>query len=123
MTSNRAPRRFRSVTGLMSATLTAATDSSCPCSLRRPPAGVARFLRVRKLRTLLKASPTGGDPAPSVRARVRRVLMAVFGLQVLLAVVLTLVDSYRRRGKRPKPFETRRPTDVTVGDGTVTSYT
>ena len=59
----------------------------------------------------------------ALRARARRVLLRIFGLQVALAVALTLVDSYRRRGKRPKPFRTRRPTDVAVGEATLTSYT
>jgi cardiolipin synthase len=54
---------------------------------------------------------------------VRRVLLAVLGLQLFLAVALTLVDSYRRRGKKPKPFPTTEPVQVTIGDGTVTTYT
>jgi cardiolipin synthase len=49
--------------------------------------------------------------------------MALFGVQLLLALVLTLVDSYRRRGKRPKPFPTTPPAEVDIGDGTVTTYT
>jgi cardiolipin synthase A/B len=49
--------------------------------------------------------------------------MTVFGLQLALAIALTLVDSYRRRGKKPKAFETTEPADVPIGDGTVTSYT
>jgi cardiolipin synthase len=53
----------------------------------------------------------------------RRKLLTVFGLQLALAVVLTLVDSYRRRGKRPRPFETTDPADVRIGEGGVTSYT
>ena len=53
----------------------------------------------------------------------RRTLLTIFGLQLLLAVALTLVDSYRRRGKKPRPFETTDPGDVTIGDGVVTSYT
>ena len=53
----------------------------------------------------------------------RRTLMTVFGLQLALAVVLTIVDSYRRRGKKPKPFETTDPAGVTIGEGVVTSYT
>jgi cardiolipin synthase len=53
----------------------------------------------------------------------RRTLLAVFGAQVLLAIGLTLVDSYRRRGKKPKPFPTTRPSEVEVGGGTVTTYT
>jgi cardiolipin synthase len=46
----------------------------------------------------------------------------VFGFQLLLALVLTLVDSYRRRGKRPKPFPVTTPEPVTIGHGTVTTY-
>ncbi|MDN5892676.1 MAG: phospholipase D-like domain-containing protein [Nocardioides sp.] len=53
----------------------------------------------------------------------RRFLLAFFGLQVLLAMGLTLVDSYRRRNKKPKPFPTQRPHSVEVGGGTVTTYT
>jgi cardiolipin synthase len=53
----------------------------------------------------------------------RRLLMIVFGVPVLVGVVLTLVDSYRRRGKRPKSFPTDPPGTVRIGDGTVTTYT
>lgn len=53
----------------------------------------------------------------------RRTLLTVFGIQLALAIVLTLVDSYRRRGKRPKPFPVTAPRSVPVGDGTVTTYT
>jgi cardiolipin synthase A/B len=53
----------------------------------------------------------------------RRTLLAIFGVQVLLAVSLTLVDSYRRRNRKPKPFPVTAPTEVTVGRGTVTTYT
>jgi cardiolipin synthase A/B len=60
---------------------------------------------------------------PSFRTVLRRVLLTVVGLQLALAIGLTVVDSYRRRGKKPKPFETTEPADVTIGDGVVTSYT
>ena len=53
----------------------------------------------------------------------RRTLLTVFGAQLLLAIGLTLVDSYRRRGKKPKPFPTTGPSEVEVGGGTVTTYT
>lgn len=53
----------------------------------------------------------------------RRTLLGILGLQVGLAVVLTLVDSYRRRGKKAKPFPTTAPREVEIGDGTVTTYT
>ena len=59
----------------------------------------------------------------SLRATVRRALLVTFGLQLLFAVSLTLVDSYRRRGKKPKPFPTTPPQTVTIGEGAVTSYT
>ncbi|WP_310963726.1 phospholipase D-like domain-containing protein [Nocardioides terrisoli] len=54
---------------------------------------------------------------------VRRTLLAVLGLQLAFAIGLTLVDSYRRRGKKPKPFPTRPAKTVPVGTGTVTTYT
>ncbi|MGH3413012.1 MAG: phospholipase D-like domain-containing protein [Marmoricola sp.] len=54
---------------------------------------------------------------------VRRVLLAVLGVQLAVAAGLTLVDSYRRRGKKPKPFPTRPPMETEVGSGTVTTYT
>ena len=41
----------------------------------------------------------------------------------LVALGLTFFDSYRRRGKRPKPFPTTQPTGVPVGNGEVTTYT
>jgi cardiolipin synthase len=53
----------------------------------------------------------------------RRVLLTVLGLQLVLAVSMSLVDSYRRRGKKSRPFPTNAPTSVEVGDGTVTTYT
>jgi cardiolipin synthase len=53
----------------------------------------------------------------------RRTLLTIFGVQVLLAVSLTLVDSYRRRNRKPKPFPTTAPIEVNVGRGTMTTYT
>jgi cardiolipin synthase len=49
----------------------------------------------------------------------RRTLLTIFAL----AMGLTLVDSYRRRGKKPKPFPTTPPRTVQIGGGTVTTYT
>jgi cardiolipin synthase A/B len=54
---------------------------------------------------------------------VRRTLLAILGIQLVLAISLTLVDSWRRRGKKPQPFTTMPPQHVTIGDGTVTTYT
>jgi cardiolipin synthase len=54
---------------------------------------------------------------------VRRALLTVLGVQLVLAISLTLVDSWRRRGKKPQPFTTLEPQDVKIGDGTVTTYT
>jgi cardiolipin synthase len=54
---------------------------------------------------------------------VRRTLLSVFGFQIALAVALSFVDSYRRRGKKPKPFPVTPPRTVEVGEGTLTTYT
>ncbi len=67
-------------------------------------------------------------PAPlPVRLRVVRVLrrtfLTVLGLQFALAVGLTLVDSYRRRNRRPKPFPVSPPEVASVGGGEITTYT
>jgi cardiolipin synthase len=53
----------------------------------------------------------------------RRTVLTVFGFQIATAVALTLVDVYRRRGKKPRPFPSSAPATVEVGDGTVTTYT
>ncbi|GAB2988344.1 phospholipase D-like domain-containing protein [Nocardioides montaniterrae] len=58
-----------------------------------------------------------------VRSAVRRLLLALIGVPIVVAISMSLVDSYRRRGKRPKPFPTRAPSTVSVGDGSVTTYT
>jgi cardiolipin synthase len=57
-----------------------------------------------------------------VRA-LRRTLLTLLGAQLALAVGMSLVDSYRRRGKKPKPFPVSQPRTVTVGGGTITTYT
>jgi cardiolipin synthase len=62
-------------------------------------------------------------PVRGVRTVLRRALLSLLGLQGVLAVALTLVDSYRRRGKRPKPFPTTPPGRVGIGEGTITTYT
>ncbi len=54
---------------------------------------------------------------------VRRTLAVVFGVPITLGIGMSLVDSYRRRGKKPKPFPTTPPTTVEVGEGTITTYT
>jgi cardiolipin synthase len=55
---------------------------------------------------------------------VRRVVLAIVTAPFLLAIVMTLVDSYRRRGKRRAvTFPTAAPSTVPVGDGEVTTYT
>ncbi|WP_460789488.1 phospholipase D-like domain-containing protein [Nocardioides maradonensis] len=58
-----------------------------------------------------------------VRTALRRVLLTLIGVPFVVAIAMSLVDSYRRRGKRPKPFPTRPPGSVAVGDGSVTTYT
>src|SRR4051794_26767973 len=108
-TLNGATRRSRSVTGRMSTSVDGATDSA-PAS-RRPP--VARL-------SLVPRSPIAAERLFRV---LRRTLAAVLGVQLALAVGLTLVDSYRRRGKRPRPFPVTAPREVAVGDGALTTYT
>jgi cardiolipin synthase A/B len=53
----------------------------------------------------------------------RRTALTIFGVQVVVAVVMSLVDSYRRRGKKPKPFPVTEPRAVPIGDGAITPYT
>jgi cardiolipin synthase len=53
----------------------------------------------------------------------RRTFLTIFGIQLVLAFGLTLVDSWRRRGKKPQPFTSLPPQDVQIGTGTVTTYT
>jgi cardiolipin synthase len=65
---------------------------------------------------------TPSPPARVIRI-LRRTLLAVFGVQLALAIGMSLVDSYRRRGKKPKPFPVTPPTEVAVGDGALTTYT
>ncbi|MEN8707178.1 MAG: phospholipase D-like domain-containing protein [Nocardioides marinisabuli] len=54
---------------------------------------------------------------------VRRTLLTIVGVQLALAVGMSVVDSYRRRGKKPKPFPTTPPRTVEIGGGTLTTYT
>ena len=53
----------------------------------------------------------------------RRTLTVVFGVPMAIGIAMSLVDSYRRRGKKPKPFPTTPPSAVPVGDGVITTYT
>ena len=49
--------------------------------------------------------------------------MGLFGVPVLVALAMTGIDSYRRRGKKPSPFPRTPPQQVQIGTGTVTTYT
>lgn len=53
----------------------------------------------------------------------RKTLLTVLTVQLGVAIVMSLVDSYRRRGKKPKPFPVSAPSTVEVGVGSVTTYT
>jgi cardiolipin synthase len=54
----------------------------------------------------------------------RRLVLGIVAAPFLLAIGMTLVDSYRRRGKRrAATFPTASPSTVPVGDGEVTTYT
>src|SRR3954470_23397952 len=105
MTWKGATQRSRSVTGRIRAAYEAA------------PTRTDRFLPVRRRTSI--ALFAGREIWPVVR----RALLTVLGVQLVLALSLTLVDSWRRRGKKPQPFTTLPPQDVKIGDGTVTTYT
>ncbi len=53
----------------------------------------------------------------------RRTLLVVFGVPMAIGIAMSLVDSYRRRGKKPKPFPITPPRHVSIGEGTITTYT
>jgi len=59
----------------------------------------------------------------SVMRLLRRLLAIFFGVPVLLAVAMSLVDAYRRRGKKSKPFPVTPPKSTPVGGGSLTTYT
>jgi cardiolipin synthase A/B len=67
----------------------------------------------------------GGLTAERVFRVLRRTLLGIVGAQFALAIGMSLVDSYRRRGKKPKSFPVTPPRTVEVGEsgGTVTTYT
>ncbi|MGA8209287.1 MAG: phospholipase D-like domain-containing protein [Nocardioidaceae bacterium] len=67
--------------------------------------------------------PWSASSRGSLTTLVRRAVLSVLGLQVALALALTLVDSYRRRGRRPRPFPTTPPREVRIGESAVTTYT
>jgi cardiolipin synthase len=66
-------------------------------------------------------------PTPSTDDRLlvilRRALLTMVGAPFLLAIAMSVVDSYRRRGKKARPFPTTDPQAVPVGSGEVTTYT
>ena len=72
-----------------------------------------------------RAVPTSLTWAERVLTIARRALLSLLGVQLALAIGMSLVDSYLRRGKKPKPFPVTPPRTVAVGenDGDVTTYT
>jgi cardiolipin synthase len=62
-------------------------------------------------------------PVEGTLRAVRRGVLWFFGAQVGLALALTLVDSYRRRGRKPRPFPVTPPARVQIGEGEITTYT
>jgi cardiolipin synthase len=55
---------------------------------------------------------------------VRRVVLGIVAAPFVMAIAMTLVDSYRRRGRhRAVSFPTAPPSTVPVGEGEVTTYT
>ncbi|MDQ1103989.1 cardiolipin synthase [Nocardioides zeae] len=64
-----------------------------------------------------------GAPTDRLLRALRRTLLALVGVPFALAIGMTLVDSYRRRGKKPRPFPTTPPSSNEVGGGEMTVYT
>jgi cardiolipin synthase len=68
--------------------------------------------------------PARSTTTDRISVVVRRGVVAAFLAPFALAIVMTLVDSYRRRGKkRSVSFPSDPPATVPVGDGEVTTYT
>jgi cardiolipin synthase len=64
------------------------------------------------------------SPADRWLPLVRRVVIGIVAAPFLVAIGMTLIDSYRRRGKRRAvSFPTAPPSTVPVGEGEVTTYT
>jgi cardiolipin synthase len=74
---------------------------------------------------LRRRPPIRPSTADRVLTFTRRAALTLLGIQLAIAVGMSLVDSYRRRGKKPKPFPVTPPRTVRVGgaDGEVTTYT
>ena len=55
----------------------------------------------------------------------RRAVLGLLGVQLALAIGMSLVDIYRRRGKKAKPFPITPPRTIEVGEagGSITTYT
>ncbi|MGK2875506.1 MAG: phospholipase D-like domain-containing protein [Nocardioides sp.] len=60
---------------------------------------------------------------PRLWTWLKRGLLVFFGLPIAVGVGMSVVDSYRRRGRKPKPFPISTPRTVQVGDGEITTYT
>ena len=69
------------------------------------------------------SSPSSSARFDNVLRVIRRTLLTLVGIQLALAIGMSLVDSYRRRGKKPKPFPVTPPHEVQVGGGALTPYT
>jgi cardiolipin synthase len=58
-----------------------------------------------------------------IRRLVRRSLLAMFGLQLVVILVISVIDSLRKRHRLAPTFPVTPPTSTPVGDDRVTSYT
>jgi cardiolipin synthase A/B len=67
--------------------------------------------------------PTRSNAVSRVLRVARKTALRLLAVQLAVAVIMSVVDSYRRRGKKPKPFPVTPPSTVEVGDGAVTTYT
>jgi cardiolipin synthase A/B len=64
-----------------------------------------------------------GRPRLRIWPLFRRGLLVIGLTQLSIALGLTLVDSWRRRGRKTEPFPVTPPDEVEVGTGSVTPYT
>ncbi len=78
---------------------------------------------VRVLPRYPDAVGVSSSPADRVFRALRRTLLTILGMQLALALGMSLVDSYRRRNKKPRPFPITPPREVRIGEGTTTTYT
>lgn len=70
-----------------------------------------------------RRTPQAARARAAARRLVRRTLLGLVSLPFVMAIAMSAVDSYRRRGRGPVSFPTTPPEEVDVGASEVTTYT